>query len=374
MKRRAKGEGTIGKLADGRYVARLELGRGPDGKRRRKAFYGATKEEVTKKLRMALAERERGMLVIAKRQTVGQFLTAWLAGLDRKPSTMRFYRQKVGYLLPALGSIQLDKLTPEHVEQLLAAKRKEGLSPQSLHHIRSVLRTALAKAVRNGYVTRNVAELADPPRVTRYEAKFLTPDQARAFLAAAEGDRFEALFAVALSLGLRTGEALGLQWADIDLEAGRLTVNHALQRVNGKWELIAPKTDRSRRTLTMPRSLVDRLRAHRARQHEARLLMGSAWRPSDFVFTNLSGRPLDSSIVRAAFWGILAKAGLPRIRLYDLRHSCASLLLAQGVAPRTVMDILGHSTITLTMNTYSHVMQPALDEAASKMELVFGGR
>jgi integrase len=372
--RRGKGEGTIGRTTDGRWVARLETGRGPDGKRRRKALYGTSRPEVQDKLRRALTAKDQGTLPTGKRQTVGQYLAGWLETVNKRPSTMRYYRQKVEtYLVPSIGHVQLDKLTPEHVERMLRAKSEAGLSAQSCNHMRAVLRTALAKAVKNGYVYRNVASLADAPQVQRYEAKFLTPEQARAFLAAAKGERFEALFSVALSLGLRPGEALGLQWPDIDLDAGRLTVNRALQRVPGRGlVLVEPKTKKSRATLPLAPSLVENLRRHRQAQLEARLLMGSSWRPSDHVFTNMYGGPLELGVVHKGFRRVLAKAGLERIRPYDLRHSCGSLLLAQGVPLRVVMEILRHSTITLTANTYAHVMDQALVDAADKMEAVLG--
>jgi len=176
---------------------------------------------------------------------------------------------------------------------------------------------------------------------------------------------------VALSLGLRQGEVLGLRWQDIDLREQRLTVVHALQRVGGKLRLVEPKTARSRRSIKLPTVIVDLLGEHRKRQVRDRLLAGARWQHSNMVFTTTIGTPLEGTLVTHRFPQLLASAGLPRIRFHDLRHSCASLLLAQGVSPRVVMETLGHSQISLTMNTYTHVMPAVQAEAANAMDRIF---
>ena len=172
------------------------------------------------------------------------------------------------------------------------------------------------------------------------------------------------------SVGLRRGETLGLAWNDVDLDDGTLTVRQALQRIDGKLRLTPPKTKRSRRTIALPQTVVAALRMHRARQLQERLLAGSRWHDSGLVFTTTIGTPLEPRNVTRDFQRILAKAGLPRIRLHDLRHGCATLLLAQGVQPRVVMDILGHSTISVTMDTYSHVLATMRRDAADQIDAV----
>jgi integrase len=198
----------------------------------------------------------------------------------------------------------------------------------------------------------------------------LSPDEARCFLEAIRGDRLEALYLVALGAGLRQGEILGLAWADVDLEHATLTVRNALQRVDGRLVLVEPKSVTSRRVVALPIIVVDALRAHRTRQREDRLLAGWRWQddPRGLVFTTTIGTPMDGIAVTRRFQALLAGAGLPRQRFHDLRHACASLLLAQGVAPRVVMETLGHSQISLTLNTYSHVIPALGREAANRMD------
>jgi len=221
----------------------------------------------------------------------------------------------------------------------------------------------------------NAAAMVSAPRGTRLEPKVLTPEEARRLLDAARGDRLEALYSVALALGLRQGEALGLKWSDIDLDSGVLRVRRAAQRIPRQGtRFVETKTGRSRRTLFMPPVVISALRAHRARQILERLAAGQHWVELDVVFASQFGTLADGPNVTHRFHRLLKKAGLPPMRFHDLRHACASLLLVQGVHPRVVMETLGHSQISLTMNTYSHVLPALQREAADRMEAVLGGR
>ena len=373
MPRRGFGEGSIYRRKDGRWEAIVDLGL-VAGRRRRKSVYGKTRHEVQTALAGALKEHEQGRLTVGRGQTTGQFLTHWLEDSARnrvRPSTFKRYSDLVNqHLLPHLDRLPLRELSPQHVQQLLNAKLAEGLSPRSVHHIRAVLRTALNQAVRWQLVVHNAAALAESPRLGQRRFVALTPEQARSLLIAAREDRLEALYTVALALGLRQGEALGLRWQDVDLEHRRLHVLQALQRVDGTLQLVETKTTRSRRTIVLPGAVAEALLRHRTRQLEDRLLAGPHWIDSGFVFTSRRGTPIDGAAVRHSFPRLLARAGLPRMRFHDLRHSCASLLLAQGVAARTVMEVLGHSQIGLTLDTYSHVMPQLVEQAADAMELV----
>lgn len=376
-RRRGPGEGTITQRADGRWMARLDLGI-VNGKRKRQTLYGKTRKEVAEKLTKSQHDRQQGLPIAVARQTVGQFLDRWLEDVVRptvRAKTLHSYAQMVRlHLKPALGHHQLAKLTPQHVQAMLNEKLNSGLSPRTVQYLRAILRRALGQALKWELVTRNVATLVDPPRVTRPEMVSFDPTQARRFLDAVKGDRLEAMYSVALALGLRQGEALGLRWQDIDLDSGILRVSVALQKVRGEQpRLVEPKTRQSRRTLALPQAIVARLRAHRARQCEEILRLGSGWNGSawNLVFTNAVGGPLDARHVVRGFKAILTKAGLPDIRFHDLRHSCASLLVAQGVHPRTVMDLLGHSTIKLTMDTYAHVMPEQHRQTATLMQGLF---
>lgn len=278
------------------------------------------------------------------------------------------------HLKPTLGRVPLDKLTPLQVKQLLNRKIADGMKPKSVRYIRGTLRTALNEAMRWGLIGRNPAALVDGPRVEHYEIQPLTPEEARTFLNAMKGDRLQALYSVALTMGLRQGEALGLRWQDIDLEMGYLRVAKQLQRIDGKFELVEPKTARSRRTVAMPATIVSALRDHRDTQRRERQIAGERWTDIGLVFTTPLGKPLDGTALTKEFHRHLERAGLPQRRFHDLRHSCATLLLVQGVSPRVVMDVLGHSQIALTMNTYSHVIPELRRQAAERMDELINER
>jgi integrase len=374
-KRRGHGEGSITKLGDGRWQGRVDLGY-VKGKRKRKAVYGATKREVQEKLARARHQAEQGLPLPDERQTVGQFLERWLTETVRnavRPTTYTSYASYVNnHLIPDLGKIPLAKLAPADIQAFLNTKRADGLTPRTVQYLRAILRRALEQALRWGLVGRNAAALTAPPRLDARDIEPLTHEQVLVLLNAIRGDRLEAMYTVAVALGLRQGEILGLRWEDIDLRAGTLTVRHALQKVEKKPTLVEPKTRRSRRTLALPDFAVTALRSHKARQLEERLVVGSSWEEWGLVFTTPSGTPLDPSNVTHRYQAILAAAGLPRQRFHDLRHCCASLLLAQGLTLKDVMETLGHSQISLTANLYGHLYVEQRREVAARMHALLG--
>ena len=373
MSRRGNGEGSVYQRSDGKWCAAVTVEGG-----RRRVLYGRTRQEAADKLTDALRARKDGTLTTGSRVTVAIYLDEWLRDVVKpsvRPWTYRGYEVLVRlHIVPEIGRVRLDKLTPAHVQGLVNRKREAGLSPKTVQYMRGVLRTALNRALRWGLATRNVADLVDGPKVGRHEIQPFSPAEARAFLDAVRGDRLEALYSVALTMGLRQGEALGLRWEDVGLEAGTLHVRHQLQRVDGQLQQVPVKTARSRRTLAMPPSIVGSLREHRRRLVEDRLLAGSRWRETGYVFTTSIGTPLEARNVVRSFKAILARPGLPGVRFHDLRHSCATLLLVQGVSPRVVMEILGHSQISLTMNTYSHVVPELQREAAARLDALLRQR
>jgi integrase len=378
MSKRGSLEGSIYRRSDGRWAGVVHLGY-EGGKRQRKAFYGKTRQEVAQKLTTALRTHQQGLPLAGERQTVGQFLSQWLeesAKPSVRTSTLRGYEAKVRiHIVPALGSLPLVKLTAQRLQAFLNERCQSGLSPQTVQHLRAILRAALSDAVRWGLIARNVATLVDGPRVSREEVRPLSPAEARRLLEAVKEDRLEALYTVALALGLRQGEALGLRWEDVDLESGTLAVRVALERAGGRFNLVEPKTKRSRRSIALPEIAVMALRAHRGRQLKERLLAGSEWRDAlGLVFTTPGGAPVHGTNVTRRFQEILSRTDLPRQRFHDLRHACASLLLAQGIHPRVVMETLGHSRIGLTMDTYSHVIPELQREAAAKIDAVLSSR
>lgn len=373
MRRRGKGEGSISQRPDGRWQGTVHLG-WENGKRSRKFYYGPTRTDVRDKVAKAIRDVQRGGTLGDDRQTVGAFLKGWLAATKVRPKTQRSYAQLVRcHLEPGLGKHRINQLRPEHVEQFLDAKAAAGLSPRTCQYLRAVLRIALGRAVKHDLIARNVAALAEAPRVVRREVVALTPDQAKALLVASANHRLYPLIAVAISLGMRQGEILGLRWQDVDLERGVIRVQHALHRAQKKWELTEPKSHKSHRAIKMPESLVPLLNSHRKRQLEARLVAGDRWKENGFVFSGLAGQPLEGTVLNRDVKGLLRAAGLPTVHFHALRHSCATLLLAQGVPARVVMEILGHSDVRLTLNTYSHVVEQLQDVAASKTDAVLFG-
>jgi integrase len=369
------GKGSISQRQDGRWTARVDLGY-VNGKRKRKQIYGKTRKEVAEQLKVLLRDQQQGLELDVQRQTVAHFLTRWLTDVvepSTRPATFRVYAYIVrSHLIPQIGHHQLAKLTPQQVQAMLRRKREAGLSPATVQRVRDVLRNALTHALKWGLIVRNVAMLVEPPKVERRQLNPLTYAQAQRLLAAAKGDRYDALYRVALSLGLREGEVLGLRWEDIDLNDQRLHVRVAVQLVHGKPTLVQPKTARSQRTLPLPATLVTVLKEHHVRQLEQRLLAGSRWQETGLVFTSNLGTPIYPRNLLRSFYKLVERAGLPRMRFHDLRHSCATFLATQGVPARVAMEILGHSDIRLTLGVYTHVLDESKRDAAAVMDKLFG--
>jgi len=364
--KRGNGEGSIYANTRGVWTGVVSL---PDG--RRKYMYGGTREEVRRKLALALAGREKGELADARGRSLGEYLDEWLEAIKPAVSdwTYRGYEVHVRvHIKPRFARMPLERLEPSHVQAFLNQKLAGGLSPKSVRNLRATFRAALNQAIRWGFIHRNAAALVDGPRVERYEIQPLTPPEARQFLTSLRGHRLEALYSVALAIGLRRCEALGLRWQDVDLDMGYLRVAKQLKRSKGTYELRDPKSRASRRTIVLPPIIIDRLREHRARQLTERGSRGGNWNNLDLVFVRPDGKPLDPTGISKLVHRLLDAARLPQRRLHDLRHSCATLLLAQGVSARVVMEILGHSQITTTMNTYMHVIPEMRRDAAAKIQ------
>lgn len=277
------------------------------------------------------------------------------------------------HIVPSLGRLKLRSVTPTHVRRLLAERAAAGLSPRSVQIVHATLRAMLAEALRDELVERNVAAIVRAPSVVREEVRPWTSGEAATFLQVAGKDRLHALFAVGVALGLRRGELLGLRWSDVDLERGVLNVRQTAQRLEGVGLVFGPpKSSRSWRTIPLPASSMRILREHRSRQVAEKLALGPAWEDHGLVFTSTVGTVVEPRNLARLFNRLTAEAGVRRIRVHDLRHTCASLLLAQGVPPRVVMDVLGHSQLSITMDLYSHVMPTALREAADAMDRALG--
>ncbi|MBX3114554.1 MAG: site-specific integrase [Fimbriimonadaceae bacterium] len=372
--KRSNGEGSIFQRADGRWVAKISLGYDTVNHRRlRKVVYGTTKAEVRKKLTELQRKHDQGVTVNTRSQSVAQFLNHWLNDVAKqkvRDTTYRSYEQIIrNHLIPGLGTYTLEKLTPQVIQSFLNAKAETGIS---VEHLRRVLRAALNQAMKWELIVRNPATLVTTPNKQTFEFEYLTPEQARKLITAVSNTKHEALFTVAIAVGLRISEALGLRWSDIDLEAGTLRVKYQLSRIGGGIKLVEPKTARARRTIPLPAFAIDSLRRHRVKQLEMRIFNSDLWQEGDFVFTSSVGTPAEIRNVRRTLAKILKENDLPKLRFHDLRHTCATLLLAQGTDARTIMEILGHSQIGLTLNTYAHVMPTLQRDAADRMDAVLG--
>ena len=373
QKRRGHGEGSIKQRTDGLWEARVSL---QGGKRR--SFYGKTRREAQDKLRAALRDIDAGLDLSADRQNVTQFLDKWLAASAKPSVKVRTYE---GYesivrvrVAPRIGKKQLAKLTPLDLQALYTELADAGLSARSIGHTHRVLHRALGQAVKWNILARNPCDGTTVPRPQRAEMKVLTPEQVRAFLAAMVDHPAHALYTLAVTSGMRAGELLGLQWGDVDLDAGHLTIRRALQQQNSAGLVfVTPKTTKSRRRILLSQRAIDALRAHRDRQTFRRKQVGAEWRDLDLVFPGPFGGPTDPSWSRQVFHAALKTAGMPRVRFHDLRHTAATLALMQGVHPKVVSDMLGHGTVGLTLDTYSHLLPAMHQQAAAAMDAILAG-
>ncbi len=370
--RQPKGEGSVFQRKDGRWVAQVTL---PTGEQ--KQWYTKTEKEAAKKLRDALHEVEQGSLIPGKDHRLGAFLDHWLEHIRRralKISTYLRYRDILDvHILPRLGHLSLRNLAPEHLERFYARKMEEGLSERTIHIMHTIMHQALALAVKRRLIATNVCDEVDLPRVPTYEARTFSKEEARAFLRAVKGTRFEVLFTVALLTGMRRGELLALRWEDINWEEGSIHVRRTVNRYGkGQGYVISDtKTAASRRKILFPPLVRDLLTRHREQQITLRERAQKTWQEQGLVFSSRVGTIINPNYVGEELRAVLERAHLPRMRFHDLRHSTATLLLGEGVHPKVVQELLGHSTIRMTLDTYSHVLPSLHQEAVYKLQAVF---
>ena len=371
MRRRANGEGTLRERADGRWECQVSTANG-----RRRSVYGRTQKAVLEKRTEALRAIAIGVDPTSSRQTVsdyfGSFLEAKRSRVRR--STWARYETHVRLdILPVLGAVQLAKLGPQHLEHLYVRLLDARKAPQSVRRIHALIHHALAQAMRRNLLVRNVAELVDPPRVARREMLTLTEIQVRQFLQAATQDRFEALYVLALTTGLRQGELLALRWSDLQLDNAMLQVLRTLTWGPGGWTFGEPKTSHSRRRIELSVAAVAAFRRHRAAQLKQRLVAVGAYQDLGLVFATEIGTPIEpSNLTRRSFRPLLAASGCPIIRFHDLRHTAATIALSRGIHPKVVSEMLGHSTVAVTLDVYSHVLPTMQREAAAIFDAILG--
>lgn len=383
MSRRARGESSIYPDGD-RWRGAIDLGYGLDGRRVRKKVSGRSRAEVARKLRDLRREVDAGVTAPDERLTLTEFLDRWISSLDGQiaPKTLDSYADTARlHLKPALGKMPVRKVTVAQVDALWQAKRKKGYKPNSIRIMRSVLRRALGQAEREGLVLRNVAALSGAPRLDAEEGRSLTVDQARELLDALRDHRYGVLITLMLSFGLRRGEALGLHWSALDIEGMTLRVTHSVKRVSDRTgsgrrtQLVVGelKTRRSRRMLFLTPELVELLRQHRARQAADRIAVGAAWQNSGLIFPSEIGTPLDPDNFSHVFTRLTKRAGLGHWHPHDLRHSGASLMLAQGTDLYVVSEVLGHASIAITKDVYGHLAEGHKREASEAMSAALFG-
>lgn len=366
--RRSKGDGAVYQNAKGIWTGYVTLGNAENGRPKRRYVYGKTSAEVREKLDKLRSDARSGLLCDPTRITVRQFLADWLDTVARpsiKPSTYIRYERIVRlYIVPYLGGFQLTKLTPLHIQGSFVDMRKDGLSPSAQESAFVILRAALGTAVKWALVPRNVCAAVEKPKVPKKEFQVFSPDEARRFLDAAKDDRYYALYVLALTMGIRQGELFGLTWRDLDLDKGTIRVQRTLADLNGTLEVGETK-NKKQRGLLLPKIALEALRIHKAE-------LLSEGIKSDLIFCDTQGGPIRrNNFSRRSFKPLLKKARLPNIRFHDLRHTAATLLLGEQVQEKVIQEILGHSNIKVTMDTYAHfktwMQRPAID----KMDAIF---
>jgi integrase len=338
----------------------------------RKTLYGKTRSEVAQKLTAAMAERDSGAFAIdSDNLTVGEYLDRWLTSIrdSVKPVSWENYQRTIRlHITPAIGGVKLAKLTPARVQALYDEKRRT-MSPRSVKLIHAVLHKALKQAQMWRLVRENVATATVRPKGRVEEIKPLNAEQAKALLRAVAEDRHEALYTLALTTGARIGELLALRWSDLDFEAGVLRIERTRSAAKSGPRYTTPKGGRGRPANLTPLA-IEALRRHRARQNEERLLAGTLWQDNDLIFPTRTGtlmRP--STVTDDHFKPTLERAGLSRsVRFHDLRHTAATLLLGRGVHPKLVQELLGHSSIAMTLDRYSHWIPSMGEQTAAAME------
>jgi integrase len=376
MGKRGNGEGSISRRKHGGWCAEYTVYTSEGRKRR--TLYGKTRQEVAAKLSKALADREGGLTFDAGSLTVGEYLARWLTHSVQDTVSQKTYERYESilrvHLSPALGRIRLKALTPDHVRGLYRKKLDSGLAPRSVLHIHRTLSKALKQATDDDLIPRNAATSVKPPRARSEEMQPLSRDQVRMFLDTVKGDRIEALYVLAVTAGLRQGELLALKWEDVDLEGTNptLDVRRSLSETRGRRSFVTPKSGRGRH-LKLSKRAVSALRAHRKRQLEERVRKAGLWEDHGLVFPSEVGTPMRGRNLYRAFKIRVKRTSLPQtFRFHDLRHTCATLLLRQGINPKFVQELLGHADISLTLNTYSHVLPDMGDAAAGGMDAALG--
>jgi len=363
-KRRGNNEGSIYQRSNGRWVAQIRIG----GKRIAKSFN--TQKECQAWIRQMRDQIEDGLNIDGAKVTISEYLDRWLKDIRGviRPKTLYQYTGVVlNHISPVLGHIKLGELQPQHVQQLYNQLRDQNHSHRNVQLVHGVLHRALNVAQKQGMIGKNPASAVELPKVVRKEMKTLDDHQVRQFLIVAQGHRYETLFHLAVTTGMRMGELLGLKWCDLDWSSGFIYIKRQLQRVPGKgFKFSPPKTQAGRRMIQLGPVTLQKLAEHRKRQEVEQLR--KCWQENDLVFPSSTGTPTDQRNLHRYYKPMLKKAGLPNIRFHDLRHTAATLMLMHGIPLMVVSRRLGHSKPSVTLDIYGHYLPGMQEQAAILMD------
>jgi len=384
MAKAKKNQGSIRQRPDGTWEARISLGFDGGGKHIRKSIYAKTEKEIVQKLQQMQSDITQGTYTEPTRLTVSKWLDVWLNTYcdHMKQTTFDTYSHNIEkHIKPALGGIKLQQLTTHAIQgfykqlstsgRILQKGQKKkaptGLSAKTVKNIHATLHGALQQAVLLSYIKTNPSAACTLPRVEKKQMQILQGEQIAVFIKATENHRYRALFLTMLFCGTRRGETLGITWDCVDFHNGTILINKQLQRKDSKLQLVAVKNDKPRR-LEPPPTVFQLLRELKQKQAEKMLLAGQLWEKNNLVFSNDFGQPLDADGVYAAYKTFLRNNALPNIRLHDLRHTSATLMLQNGDSIKTVQEALGHSSAGFTLDVYGHVTPSMKKESAERME------
>ena len=364
--KRGQNTGSVYKRKDGRMVAQVTVQGKPIYK------YVKNRREGEKWIKEKQSQIDAGLSFMGTQITVKDYLQEWLKTIQSsvRPKTIEQYIQIVNqHITPAVGMIKLSDLRPDHVQSFYNAKLRNGASSRTVGLIHAVFHRALHQALKLGLIIRNPTDAVTRPKLQRMEMHAFDDSQARNLLLTARGSRIEVLLNLAISTGLREGELLGLKWGDLDWNARKLHIQRQAHRIKFEGLVFSPpKTNAGRRAITLGKGMIDKLREQAKIVKTMREFAGDRWEENDLIFPNVHGKIQDPANLLKIFKELLVEAGLPEIRFHDLRHTAATLMLQQGIHPKVVQERLGHSDISLTLNTYSHVLPSMQEEAAEKMD------
>lgn len=373
-KKRGHHEGGLYQRKDGKWCGAISLGQDSSGRRRRKVFVRDTKAEAKDAMQKEQLRIAGGGSIDPSNATLGLFMEEWLEKIVKhttQPNTYRAYEisARVHVLGTRLAKMKLRAITPLIIQAFYAELADNGISGRVREGVHLVLSMALDVAQKQGHIVANPCAVVDKPRREKREMKVWDQTQAIAFMNEARQDRLWALYALAISTGISEGELFGLKWTDIDLDAKTVSVQRSLVEIAGKITEGPPKTKNRLRRIDLPELAVEALKKHR------RLMLAEGNAAATYVFCDTEGGPLrKSNMTRRSFYRLIEQAGVTRIRFHDLRHTCATLLLKEGVHPKVVQERLGHANISVTLDIYSHVLPGMQRDASDRIDGVLKPR